>query len=86
MAEPTSTMSAPQVRSFDYSNLRLRAISAGILIPVVLFAVWVGDWLFRRWPVAAFAGAGAGARVALLAREWAARMAAPGPDPRGRAR
>ena len=70
MAEPTSTMSAPQVKSFDYSNLRLRAISAGILIPVVLIAVWVGGWLFLALVLAA---------VALLAREWALMAARQAP-------
>ena len=70
MAEPTSTMSAPQARSFDYSNLRLRAISAGILIPVVLISVWVGGWLFVTLLIAA---------VALLAREWALMAAKAAP-------
>lgn len=66
-------MSAPQARSFDYSNLRQRALSAAILIPVVLFAVWIGDWLFLALMLAA---------VCLLAREWAL-MAAPHAPIRG---
>ncbi len=66
MAEPTSTMSAPPA-SFDYSNLKLRALSAAILIPVVLLAVWIGEWLFLALMLAA---------VGLLAREWAL-MSAP---------
>ena len=52
---------------FDWSNLRLRVLSAGVLAPLALLAVWVGGlpFLLLIW------GA-----IGLLALEWAT-MSAP---------
>ena len=52
---------------FDWSNLRLRVLSAAVLAPLALFAVWVGGlpFLLLVW------GA-----IGLLALEWAT-MSAP---------
>lgn len=63
--------SSPPGRSrpgrFDWSNLRLRVLSAGVLAPLVVLAVWVGGlpFLLVVW------GA-----IGLLALEWAT-MSAP---------
>jgi phosphatidate cytidylyltransferase len=53
--------SSPPVRGFDWSNLGLRVVSATILIPVVVGAIWTGGWLFLLMTALA---------VALLANEW----------------
>lgn len=50
-------------KRFDWRNLRQRALSAAILIPVTLGAVWVGGWLYLVLLAIA---------VALLAVEWGA--------------
>jgi len=59
--------SSPRVKSFDWKNFRLRAISAIVLAPSVMLVVWIGGWLFLALLAAA---------VALLAVEWG-RMSAP---------
>ena len=38
--------SSPPAKRFDWRNLGLRALSAAILAPVALAAVWLGGWLF----------------------------------------
>lgn len=48
-------------KSFDWGNLRLRAISAAVLAPAVVAVVWWGGWLFLVMLAAS---------VALLAVEW----------------
>ena len=53
--------SSPPVKAFDWSNLGLRVISATILIPMVVLAIWTGGWLFLLMTAVA---------VALLANEW----------------
>lgn len=59
--------SSPPARRFDFDNLRLRIVSAAVLAPIAVIAVWTGGlaFLLILW-----------AAVALLAREWAA-MSAP---------
>lgn len=59
--------SSPPARRFDWTNLGLRAISAAILAPIAVLAVWFGGLPF--FAVVAVA-------VAVLAREWAG-MSAP---------
>jgi phosphatidate cytidylyltransferase len=56
-----------QARRFDWSNLGSRVVSATILIPSVLAAVWFGGWPFLVLLAVA---------LALLAIEWG-RMTAP---------
>jgi phosphatidate cytidylyltransferase len=53
--------SSPRAKPFDWRNLRLRAISAAVLAPVVLGIVWLGGWLFLLLVAAA---------VGLLSVEW----------------
>lgn len=53
--------SSPSAKAFDWSNLGLRVISATILIPVVILAIWTGSWLFLLMTAVA---------VALLSNEW----------------
>jgi phosphatidate cytidylyltransferase len=38
--------SSPPAKRFDWGNLGLRALSAGILAPVALACVWFGGWAF----------------------------------------
>ncbi len=61
------TLNPPGSRRFDWSNLRLRLISAAVLVPIALGSVWAGGsaFLVVLWVA-----------VALLAREWAL-MSAP---------
>ena len=59
--------SSPPARRFDWSNLRLRIMSAAILAPVAVVTVWVGGVAFLL---------GLWIAIALLAREWAS-MSAP---------
>lgn len=59
-------MYLPQARRFDWSNLGVRIASAVVLVPTVLFAVWVGTWLFLMMIAVA---------VALLAIEWGSMTA-----------
>ena len=54
-------------RRFDWSNLRQRALSATVLAPLVILAIWIGDWAFLLIMAAA---------VAVLANEWSL-MSAP---------
>ena len=60
------TSSRP-ARRFDWSNLRQRALSATMLAPLAILAVWIGDWAFLLILAAA---------MALLANEWSV-MSAP---------
>jgi phosphatidate cytidylyltransferase len=55
--------SLPQGRRFDWSNLGLRAVSAAVLAPIALGAVWMGGiaFLIVVWVA-----------VGLLALEWGA--------------
>jgi phosphatidate cytidylyltransferase len=46
MAEQTSMTSSRPARRFDWKNLGLRAVSALVLIPLVMAAVWWGGWPF----------------------------------------
>lgn len=60
-------MCLPQARRFDWSNLGVRAVSALVLVPLVLAAVWLdGVWFLLLVSVG----------VALLAIEWG-QMTAP---------
>ena len=59
--------SSPRARRFDWSNLRLRVLSAVVLAPLVLGAVWLGG----VWFLLVVWGA-----IGLLALEWAT-MSAP---------
>ena len=38
--------SLPPVKAFDWANLGLRVVSATVLIPAVVLAIWTGGWLF----------------------------------------
>ena len=60
-------MNQKSARRFDWSNLRLRALSAAVLAPLVLGAVWLGG----VWFLLVVWGA-----IGLLALEWAT-MSAP---------
>lgn len=60
------TSSRP-ARRFDWSNLRQRAMSATVLAPLAVLAVWFGDWALLLLVSAA---------AALLANEWSV-MSAP---------
>lgn len=60
---PAEAPAARPAKRFDWKNFRLRALSAAILIPVTLGAVWVGGWLYLVLLAVA---------VALLAVEWGA--------------
>jgi phosphatidate cytidylyltransferase len=53
--------SSPPARSFNWGDLRVRVISAVALIPVVVFAIMHGGWLFLVMVSVA---------AALLAMEW----------------
>lgn len=55
------------VRRFDWSNLRQRAMSATVLAPLAVMAVWLGSWALLLTLAAA---------AALLSEEWS-RMSAP---------
>ncbi len=63
--------SSPPARRFDWSNLKLRVMSAAILAPVAVIAVWVGGlaFLLVLWVA-----------IALLAREWALMSAPQSPN------
>jgi phosphatidate cytidylyltransferase len=63
-------MYLPQARRFDWSNLGSRIVSATILIPSVLAAVWFGGWPFLVLLAVA---------VALLAIEWGGMTAPSAP-------
>lgn len=60
----------PQAKRFDWSNLGIRVASATILVPSVLWAVWVGAWAFLVLLAVA---------IALLAIEWGAMTAPTAP-------
>ena len=62
--------SSPPVKAFDWRNLGLRVISATILIPMVVLAIWTGGWLFLLMTAVA---------VALLANEWGQLCASKAP-------
>lgn len=67
MAAQRRTMSLPQARRFDWSNLGVRVVSATVLIPLVMWIVLVG-----KWPFLTMIAVG----VAMLAVEWGS-MSAP---------
>jgi phosphatidate cytidylyltransferase len=67
MAGPKLMMSLPPARRFDWSNLRLRVLSAAVLVPIAVLSVWFGRAPFLI--VVAMASA-------LLSGEWA-KMSAP---------
>src|SRR5579875_901570 len=70
MAEPRWMTSSPPAKRFNWSNLGARLISAAVLIPIALLAVWFDSWFF----VAMMAVA-----VSLLSREWALMCAPSAP-------
>ena len=55
-----------RAKLFDWSNLRQRAMSAFVLAPIAILAVYVGGWLFLVVMAAA---------IALLAHEWSVMTA-----------
>jgi phosphatidate cytidylyltransferase len=57
-------------KTFDWANLGLRVISATVLIPAVVLAIWTGGWLFLLMIAIA---------VALLANEWGLMVAKQAP-------
>ncbi|MDP1631877.1 MAG: phosphatidate cytidylyltransferase [Caulobacter sp.] len=59
--------SSPPARRFDWSNLVIRVVSASVLIPAVILALWFGGWAWLLLVSVA---------VALLANEWGV-MSAP---------
>lgn len=61
------TSSPPAKRSFDWRDLGVRLLSAALLIPLALAAVWAGGWWFFGWMALA---------ATRLSIEWA-RMCAP---------
>lgn len=67
MTSPPSDRAPTASRPFDWRNLGVRALSAAVLAPVALGAVWVGGWLLLLVLSVA---------VALLSLEWG-KMAAP---------
>ena len=67
MAAPTSMTSSPQAKSFDWSNLAYRLVSALVLIPAVLAAVWYGGGPFLLMLAIS---------IGLMAIEWG-KMSAP---------
>jgi phosphatidate cytidylyltransferase len=67
MAAPKSMTSLPQARRFDWSNLRLRVLSAAVLVPIALLSAWFGGPAFLIV---------VGMAAALLSGEWA-KMSAP---------
>jgi phosphatidate cytidylyltransferase len=71
MAGPTSMTSLQPAKRFDWTNLRLRALSAAVLAGLAIFVVW-SDW---RWPLLVAIAAAA----ALLANEWSLMSAARSP-------
>jgi phosphatidate cytidylyltransferase len=68
MAAPWPVKPLPPGKRFDWTNLGVRVLSAVVLVPAVLFAVWTGAWLFLVMIAVA---------VALRAIEWGG-MTAPG--------
>src|ERR1700755_3097965 len=55
-------MTSPRrAKPFNWNDFGLRVVSAAVLIPTVVFAVWKGDWLFLLLVAIG---------VALLAIEW----------------
>jgi phosphatidate cytidylyltransferase len=70
MAARRRTMSLPPAKRFDWSNLGIRVLSATILIPSVLLAVWLGGWAYLTLISVA---------VAVLAIEWGTMTAPKAP-------
>ena len=62
--------SLPPVRRFDWTNLRERALSATVLAPLAILAIWFGHWLLLLVIAAA---------AALMAEEWSLMSAARAP-------
>lgn len=67
MAAPRSMTSSPPAKSFDWKNLAHRLVSALVLIPAVLAAVWYGGGPFLLMVAIA---------IGLMAIEWG-KMSAP---------
>jgi phosphatidate cytidylyltransferase len=61
LAAPWPVTLLPPGKRFDWTNLGVRILSAVVLVPAVLFAVWTGSWFFLVLISVA---------VALLAIEW----------------
>ena len=62
--------SLPPARRFDWTNLRERALSATVLAPLAILAIWFGHWLLLLTIAAA---------AALMAEEWSLMSAARAP-------
>ncbi|CAN5335053.1 phosphatidate cytidylyltransferase [soil metagenome] len=62
-----SSDAKPKAKGFDWPNLRLRLLSAAVLVPVALGCVWAGGWAYLILLAVA---------IALLASEWA-KMCSP---------
>ncbi|HWU78996.1 MAG TPA: phosphatidate cytidylyltransferase, partial [Caulobacter sp.] len=60
--EESRPMTSPSpAKRFNWGNLRMRVVSATVLVPTVVAAVWLGGyWILALALVC----------VALLAREW----------------
>ena len=62
--------SSPPARRFDWDNLGVRVVSAVVLVPVALAAIWFGGWAFLLLIAIG---------IALLAIEWGGMTAAKAP-------
>ena len=63
MEEPKSVMSSlPAKKRFDWSNLRLRVLSAAVMAPAAILAVWAGGYPLLGVLLVV---------ICLLVREWA---------------
>ncbi len=70
---PSRTMSLPQAKRFNWSNLGVRVASAAVLVPTALAAVWFDTGLAAGgWPFLVLIAVA----VALLSIEWGG-MSAP---------
>jgi phosphatidate cytidylyltransferase len=62
--------SLPPARRFDWDNLGVRVVSAVVLVPVALAAIWFGGWAFLLMLAIG---------IALLSIEWGGMTAAKAP-------
>ncbi|MDQ0463022.1 phosphatidate cytidylyltransferase [Caulobacter ginsengisoli] len=62
--------SSPPARRFDWDNLGVRVVSAVVLVPVALAAIWFGGWAFLLL---------LSVGIALLSIEWGGMTAAKAP-------
>lgn len=62
--------SSPPARRFDWDNLGVRVVSAVVLVPVALAAIWFGGWAFLLMMSIG---------IALLSIEWGGMTAAKAP-------